>query len=197
MIQMPRRSVTRFFIPLIDVLILLFCIFLLMEFETGTKVDQQSEVVDGQAESIDELQAELRRRTNELHKFEELRPQLAELEQLRAEVERLQKANHRDFHDEWDIRILKVDPNGSLSYVDAKQMNAPVLNFRDEMSARKLIQQHKDEARGRKVFYYFQFPEGKVTVALSPQERRTYRNWFRGDGVDNSLPPEEKKKGKK
>ena len=30
MIQMPRRSVTRFFIPLIDVLILLFCIFLLM-----------------------------------------------------------------------------------------------------------------------------------------------------------------------
>src|SRR5690349_9265321 len=30
MIQMPRRSVTRFFIPLIDVLTLLFCIFLLM-----------------------------------------------------------------------------------------------------------------------------------------------------------------------
>src|SRR5262249_43841786 len=30
MIQFPRRSVTRFFIPLIDVLTLLFCIFLLM-----------------------------------------------------------------------------------------------------------------------------------------------------------------------
>ena len=30
MIQMPRRSVTRFFIPLIDVMTLLFCIFLLM-----------------------------------------------------------------------------------------------------------------------------------------------------------------------
>ena len=30
MIRLPRRSVTRFFIPLIDVLILLFCIFLLM-----------------------------------------------------------------------------------------------------------------------------------------------------------------------
>ena len=27
---MPRRSVTRFFIPLIDVLTLLFCIFLMM-----------------------------------------------------------------------------------------------------------------------------------------------------------------------
>ena len=32
MISPPRRSVTRFFIPLIDVLILLFCIFLLMPF---------------------------------------------------------------------------------------------------------------------------------------------------------------------
>ena len=30
MIQFPRRSVTRFFIPLIYVLTLLFCIFLMM-----------------------------------------------------------------------------------------------------------------------------------------------------------------------
>ena len=30
MIQLPQRSVTRFFIPLIDVLTLLFCIFLVM-----------------------------------------------------------------------------------------------------------------------------------------------------------------------
>ena len=30
MLQMPRRSVTRFFIPLIDVLTLLFCVFLIM-----------------------------------------------------------------------------------------------------------------------------------------------------------------------
>ena len=30
MIELPRRSVTRFFIPMIDVLTLLFCIFLLM-----------------------------------------------------------------------------------------------------------------------------------------------------------------------
>ena len=32
MIERPKRSVTRFFVPLIDVLILLFCIFLLMPF---------------------------------------------------------------------------------------------------------------------------------------------------------------------
>ena len=32
MIERPKRSVTYFFVPLIDVLILLFCIFLLMPF---------------------------------------------------------------------------------------------------------------------------------------------------------------------
>ena len=30
MIRMPQRSVTRFFIPLIDVLTLMFCIYLLL-----------------------------------------------------------------------------------------------------------------------------------------------------------------------
>ena len=36
MIEMPQRSVTRFFIPLIDVLTLLFCIYLLMPVVEGT-----------------------------------------------------------------------------------------------------------------------------------------------------------------
>ena len=37
MLTPPRRSVTRFFIPLIDVLILLFCIFLLMPYVSPTE----------------------------------------------------------------------------------------------------------------------------------------------------------------
>ena len=36
MIVLPRRSVTRFFIPMIDVLILLFCAFLLVPFSNRT-----------------------------------------------------------------------------------------------------------------------------------------------------------------
>ena len=35
MIERPKRSVTRFFVPLIDVMILLFCMFILMPFVTG------------------------------------------------------------------------------------------------------------------------------------------------------------------
>src|SRR5439155_4759614 len=42
MIQFPRRSVTRFFIPLIDVLTLLFCIFMLMPMIKETGEAQES-----------------------------------------------------------------------------------------------------------------------------------------------------------
>ena len=50
MIHPPRRAVTRFFIPLIDVLILLFCIFLLMPFvekEAGS-----GKLTPGEAEAL-------------------------------------------------------------------------------------------------------------------------------------------------
>ena len=70
MIRMPRRSVTRFFIPLIDVLILLFCIFLLMEFNSESDLDKQIEITADQSESLDLLQGEVQRRTKELALFE-------------------------------------------------------------------------------------------------------------------------------
>ena len=41
MIVMPRRSVTRFFIPLIDVLLLLFVVFLLMPIANLEELEQQ------------------------------------------------------------------------------------------------------------------------------------------------------------
>ena len=66
MIHMPRRNVTRFAIPLIDVLILLFCIFLLMEFNSESEVDRQTEVVEDQTSDINKLQAMLYDRIKEL-----------------------------------------------------------------------------------------------------------------------------------
>ena len=57
MLEMPRRSVTRFFIPLIDVLTLLFCIFLMMP-----AVRKTAEAEVGVTASLEEKTAELERR---------------------------------------------------------------------------------------------------------------------------------------
>ena len=52
MIQMPHRSVTRFFIPLIDVLLLLFCIFLLMPLANEDELDDQREAASNLGDTV-------------------------------------------------------------------------------------------------------------------------------------------------
>jgi hypothetical protein len=61
-IQLPERAVTRFFVPLIDVLILLFCIFLLLPFVSAP--------ADGTTAAgptdLDTLRSELRKAKDDL-----------------------------------------------------------------------------------------------------------------------------------
>src|SRR6516164_2439417 len=100
MIQLPKRSVTRFFIPLIDVLTLLFCIFLLMP------LAQNSE------ESLTE---QLRGKEEEL---ERLRNKGADTRALEAELERLHKQLR--LADRFPpTRVLEIDSkSGQLFYRD-------------------------------------------------------------------------------
>src|SRR5438874_10975682 len=103
MIHMPRRSVTRFFIPLIDVLLLLFGIFLLMPIASETELDEQREAVHAERESVEALQYELRRRTEELQRLENLRPELERVGQLTQEIERLRSAQRKDLQARVDV----------------------------------------------------------------------------------------------
>src|SRR5205807_6608680 len=99
MIKMPHRNVTRFFIPLIDVLILLFCIFLLMEFNSESKFDQQSVDVELQSASAKGMEEALTRSNKDLQKFEELRPQLLEMDKMREELDKLRGATRQNLQD--------------------------------------------------------------------------------------------------
>ena len=61
MIQMPTRSVTRFFIPMIDVLTLLFCIYLMMPM-VDTSANAELDVERQKREDrLRDLEAELKR----------------------------------------------------------------------------------------------------------------------------------------
>src|SRR3954467_9861176 len=67
MIRPPQRSVTRFFIPLIDVLILLFCIFLLMPYVKQAEGQELAKPAAGPNEPADatELQRQVDRLKHE------------------------------------------------------------------------------------------------------------------------------------
>src|SRR6267378_2584565 len=89
MIRQPRRSVTRFFIPLIDVLILLFCIFLLMPIvdETSSGPGGDAKLTAGETQVLRQRLDQLQRRVVELEQTRES-PRMRELQE---ELERLRQ----------------------------------------------------------------------------------------------------------
>jgi hypothetical protein len=104
---MPRRSVTRFFIPLIDVLILLFCIFLLMPFVSGqpvpeTSPDEKTPTEKPLPDDVKTLQAML---TEE-----------------KMRVARLEKERQARLGDRLVVCVMEIDArDGTLIYFDPER----------------------------------------------------------------------------
>jgi len=176
-IQMPRRSVTRFFIPLIDVLILLFCIFLLMPFVKSASEEDAAEPspagITPTGPEIPADAAELARRLKETE---------IELERLRKErnevVERLA------------IRTLEIDrETGKLYYYFSDGVKLQREEIAGKNDAARMIQRHQDEIRrtgARELMYLVQYPRGPSNY---PRQELidNIRQWFRDVkvGFDN------------
>ena len=163
MIQLPRRSVTRFFIPLIDVLTLLFCIFLLMPMVKPT----EGAAGTADAERVRQLEEELERLRRQ---GAELTPdQLQELQRLRAEqVKQLEQR--------LVIRVLAIDPNsGKLFVTDPERVE-----IRNQADAQELIER---DARGpgagnHQMYYLILYPRDRRSPYPLREQREEYERWF-------------------
>lgn len=167
MIVMPRRSVTRFFIPLIDVLILLFCIFLLMPFVSGQPAP----------EATPETKA-----PPEKPLPEDVKMLQAMLVEEKMRVARLEKERLAKLTDRLVVRVLEIDPtNGALFYFDPDRQE-----IKSEADALRLITKQKALANKggvvKDVFFLIIYPRkvGAVpgdfpTVAQLNQ----IRDWFK------------------
>jgi hypothetical protein len=158
MIQMPRRSVTRFFIPLIDVLILLFCIFLLMPLFKA-----QAEPGAGPSPDGD--------RTGEQPGDRN------ELERLRAEVEQLRKEKSQPLQERIAVRVLEIDPASGVLFYNAPQR----VELRTEADARDLLVRDR-EAVGdsrRELYYEILYPRDPASPFPLAKQRKLYDDWLR------------------
>ncbi|MCS7046562.1 MAG: hypothetical protein NZO58_09425 [Gemmataceae bacterium] len=178
MIVMPRRSVTRFFIPLIDVLLLLFVIFLLMPIANLEELEERGQVVSELAETVDSLERELTRRTREMRLLEEARPGADEIVRLRSELNKLQQAARQPLHQRVAIHVIDVDgKTGAISYYDASQPERPIIKLESEKAVAELIRRHQAEAGERELYYLFLMPRPETDFPTRRQER-DYRAWF-------------------
>jgi len=166
-IVLPRRSVTRFFIPLIDVLILLFCIFLLMPFVSGQPAPETTpETKDPPEKSLpDDVKT--------------LQAMLAE-EKMR--VARLEKEKIAKLTDRLAVRVMEIDPrDGTLIYFDPDRQE-----IKTEADAIRYISKQKALAsKGgvvKDVFFLILYPRrvGAFPSAFpSAAQEDQIRQWFK------------------
>jgi len=180
MIRPPKRSVTRFFVPLIDVLILLFCIFLLMPFvstpSTAVPNPDSADPITGDPKSADELRQQI------------MDLQL-KLEQARQEIDGLRTAQNNPAN-RMSVRVLEIDKDtGKLYYFDPDEPN-PRQEVRGKDDADVLVNRQKRLAPGKDVFFLLLYP--RVDSGFPTQQQITeYRRWFPVGslGVDNPWAP--------
>jgi hypothetical protein len=195
MIHMPHRSVTRFFIPLIDVLLLLFSIFLLMPAFKGAEgmneEGQAKMTAEDQAEYIETLKKQLEKLEKELQQYEKVRDPIRELEKLRAELKRLLKEKEQALKRPTFVRVIDIDgKTGKISFYDQDNFENPIVPIPDQKAARELIARHQAEAGKRFLYYQFMFPRKETGRPTQAQELE-YQRWFKD--VANSLKKEEMK----
>src|SRR4051812_165379 len=144
MIERPKRAVTRFFVPLIDVLILLFAIFLLMPFVATPEPPEP----DPAAPKAKTPEPELPRDVKELR---------AELERTRREVARL-RAERGNLAEHLSVKVLEIDPrDGRLYYFQEGQR----VYVTTQADAESVITLHKRASGTKEPFFLILYPRTK------------------------------------
>jgi hypothetical protein len=180
MIQMPRRSITRFFIPMIDVLTLLFCIYLLMPMVRNPEQKQQDELRSLE-EKLRRLEAELARRTSK-------DPDMTA--QLRAEVERLRREKIKALKERLAVRVLEID--GNRGHLFARGGDGQ--EIKSEADAHRLIEldRQKQGGAGKKELYYLiLYPRDPLSGYPTREQKQKYDHWFEGVALSYDDPGRE------
>ena len=183
MIELPKRSVTRFFIPLIDVLTLLFCVFLLMP------VVQPSDAANTGDNGA--TAAKLRQLEEELA---QIHAQGGDTRKLQEELERLRKQLGKSIKDRLAVRVLEIDgKTGKLSY-QRRDPNGGVtgITIDTQTDASALIDLDRRE-RGvgqRELYYLILYPRDLKSSHPTNDEYKKYQRWFEGVALGFDVPGE-------
>jgi cell shape-determining protein MreC len=193
MIHLPRRSITRFFIPLLDVMVLLFSLFLLMPLVRQAVEEESQE----QLQSVEEppadqeiLEQQLRQALRQLAQVRQRQRLEAELERLRSEVQQLKNNKKHLLQQMLVVRVLEVDPkNGQLVVYEAGMPPRRRI-LADRQAAQQFIAAQQQAAAPQEVYFVFLLPR---TDSPYPEGRQLeqYLDWFREvpHGIDRPGAP--------
>ncbi len=173
MIQLPQRSVTRFFIPLIDVLTLLFCIFLVLPL---------AKEPDDVSADVAALEDRLRQKEEEL---EQIRASGRDLpRELRDEIEKLRQEKGKALQKRLAVRVLEIaGDTGKLYYRDPELIPIP-----DEAAAHALIESDRRKLGQKELYYLILYPRSRGSTYPTVAQREQYDRWFKGVALGYDVP---------
>jgi len=176
MLEMPRRSVTRFFIPLIDVLTLLFCVFLIMPLARNPSEEGEDLRSKTPEEQVDYLRQENKRLREESLK-------------LQQELASLRQQKLKDLKAKLVTRILGFDfAKAQLFQVEGDERR-PLKSEADVLQMVERERQQNGLSEGE-LSYELLLPRGMNRILTAGQYNRITR-WFAPTGVrfDIKLSP--------
>ncbi|MBY0230369.1 MAG: biopolymer transporter ExbD [Gemmataceae bacterium] len=175
MIELPQRSITRFFIPMIDVLLLLFCIYLVMPLATNEEGETEAERA-AREKLVKRMETERAARGGK---------DAESVERLRAELEKLRKEKGEVLQQRLSVRVLEVDgKDGRLFYRDP----APVY-FAGPEDARRLVTRDRESiGPARELFYLVLGPREKDSGYPTNEQWERYQGWFKGVALGFDTP---------
>jgi hypothetical protein len=175
MIELPRRSVTRFFIPLIDVLTLLFCIFLVLPLAKDPG-DTSTDMA--------ELEERLRQKEEELKRLGDAGRDLPG--ELREEIDRLRQAKGKALGKLLAPRVLEIDgDSGKLYYRDPQRVL-----IADEAAAHALIDSDRRKWGQKELYYVILYPRSPGSAYPTVGQKEDYDSWFQGVALGYDIPAE-------
>jgi cell division protein FtsB len=174
MIQLPQRSVTRFFIPLIDVLTLLFCIFLVMPLAKGP---------EDTAADVAALEDQIRQKEQEL---EQIRASGRDLpRELRDEIDKLRREKGKALQKRLAVRVLEIDgESGKLYYRDPER-----IPISDEAAAHALIESDHRKLGQKELYYLILYPRSRGSTYPTVAQRQQYDRWFESVALGYDVLP--------
>jgi hypothetical protein len=173
MIELPRRSVTRFFIPLIDVLTLLFCIFLVLPLAKDP-ADTSADVAA--------LEERLHQREEEVERLRQSGRDMPK--ELRDEIEKLRQEKGKALQKRLAVRVLEIDPEtGKLYYRDPERIPIP-----DEAAAHALVESDRRKLGQRELYYLILYPRNPGSTYPTRGQRERYDRWFEGVALGYDIP---------
>jgi len=162
MVEMPKRSVTRFFIPMIDVLTLLFSLYLLMPIVNNAQGESEQDRL-AREERLRLLEAEIQRKSEGGESL---------TAKLREEIEQLRREKIAALKNRLRMRVLEIDPkDGALFYRNPERVDIDT-----EAKAHRLIASDAEEqgVTSAELYYLILYPREHFNIYPTADQRETY-----------------------